>query len=263
VDAERNEQTTPRRRRGLFISLVACTVAAGTGLLFGNQIGRNARPDSIPMGMLETSLPILLQIEYTASTRKLPIWESGQQWLEAKGVARYTFMNWTGSHVKLAFPAARSFWIAGGNMSPEATMPTFASLTFTLDLAPWESKSFSEDMTIDLRSDAFLKGGPGFRAFVFDAPRPELRKDYLVGTVFGRYTVSLEEPKPEGPPGDPEEEQRAVGRDLLADRERRLRFGDRPVGSDPRAGSVPTSPAGRGRSPDVQRLRSPAPPDRS
>jgi len=63
-----------------------------------------------------------------------------------------------------------------------------------LHLASGESQSFSEPYSLAPADDDFWRGGPGFYAFVFDAPSAGSRDDYCIATVFGRYAASIQQP---------------------------------------------------------------------
>lgn len=173
---------------------VTASVAAGFGFVLGHRAWTEIRADSIPFNVLKTSVPVLLQIQFTGKSTDVAEWTSGEPFREAKGVTRYTFTNWTSAPVQLAFPPARSFHLTRGSMSADESPPSFASKPFVLRLAAGESKSFSEPYSVAPVDEEFWRGGPGFRAFVFDAPSTDSKAGYCVGTVFGQYTTTKESP---------------------------------------------------------------------
>jgi hypothetical protein len=197
MEDQHREFGTRPRQRWLAIAVVAC-LAAGVGFVVGDRAWTRAPAASIPLSFLQRSVPVLLEIEFTGKSTEIGRGTSGEPFRGAQGIARYTFTNWTSSPVKLAFPPARSFQFNHGVMQAEKAPPAFASKTLLLHLAPGESQSFSEPYSLAPAGDDFWRGGPGFRAFVFDAPSADSsagsRDDYCIGTVFGRYTASIQEP---------------------------------------------------------------------
>lgn len=180
------------RRRWLAVAAVVCVVV-GFGLVVGNHASTRAPIDSIPLGVLKRSVPVSLEIQFTGKSTEVGRSTGGAPFREANGVARYTFTNWTSTPVKLAFPPARTIQFNRFAMNAEKTPPAFASKIFDLTLAPGESKSFSEPYSLAPAGDDFWRGGPGFRAFVFDAPSGSSKNEYCIGTVFGSYTAAIQE----------------------------------------------------------------------
>ncbi len=196
MEEQRADPKTRAWRRRIAIVVLVCGAVAG-GFVLGNRVWRQRQPESMPFMLLQFSNPIHLEIDLTLDPPKEVAeikWASGEPFREAQGTARYTFTNWSKARVKVAFPPAHAFYYGADWMRhDEASLP-FASRTFELDLAPGESKSFAEPYSVAPVHDSLLRGGPGTVAFVFDAPRPELRKEYCVGTVFGHYSASIRKP---------------------------------------------------------------------
>jgi hypothetical protein len=173
---------------------VTASLSARLGFVVGSRVPSDTRSNSIPFAFLARTVPVQLRIEFTGKSTEVAKWNSGEPFYEATGVARYTFTNWTSSPIQLAFPPARSFQFSRRSMSAAEPPPSFASKAFVLKLAAGESKSFTEPYSLAPAGDEFWEGGPGLRAFTFQAPSVDPKGDYCVGTVFGHYTASKETP---------------------------------------------------------------------
>ncbi|MBL8828202.1 MAG: hypothetical protein JNM18_14575 [Planctomycetaceae bacterium] len=150
--------------------------------------------DFVTQEMLRRSAPIELTVQFRPSMTQTLNATNGQI-QNYEGPIEYRFVNRSPEAIKVAFPPSRCFGFGSNYVSIGSEDIPFPREPRVVELKPGESVSIEEKYGVSLTgaSHPFLRGGLGPFAFVFSRPSGATTDDgYLVGTVFGVYSVQLQ-----------------------------------------------------------------------
>lgn len=182
---------------GCVMILAVVLLAFGLGvtteriLLF---FGMVSSPDVVKRELLRGAAPVELSIRYCPKVKPTYPHPSNTR-RTCDGPITYLFFNRSRDSIKVSFPPTRKFRFDADRAYATNESIPFPKRSHVVELKPEEWVKFEDKYQTDLvgESHPFLKGGVGPFAFVFSRPINAASDDgYLVGTVFGTYSVEVQ-----------------------------------------------------------------------
>ncbi len=185
----------PAKRRGLIlvVGLFAFVIGfAARSVLVSFEPA--STPDFATQNVLRHASPVELAVRFRPRETQVVKATNGEI-KNYEGPIEYHFTNRSKESIKASFPPSRSFSFGANGISLGSENIPFPKWPRVVELKPGEAVTVEDTYGVSLTGEAhsFLEGGLGPFAFVFSRPSDAASDDgYLVGTVFGTYSVEVQ-----------------------------------------------------------------------